>query len=169
MDILLVISLILHLVATAVWIGGLLLMSFIVFPESRKLIENREGGAILTEFLDRVRKRFHPMSNLSLLVLIVTGLYQTSVNPNYKGLLEFTNDWTRAILWKHVAVVGMVMIGGVMQWGVIPGIERAALRLKAGRAAPELMSLRQRERLLTAINCALGVIVLIFTGIATAL
>lgn len=172
-DWLLAISLFLHLVATAVWVGGLLLMVILVWPEARALISRHEHGSVILDLLDRVGKRFNPMANLSLLVLIATGLFQMTQDPNYDGVLQFTNDWTRVILLKHVAILGMVVVGGVMQGGVMPALERAALLIRSGRdtgeSAAALERLRRRQRQLTALNCVLGIVVLIFTAIATSI
>jgi hypothetical protein len=103
-------------------------------------------------------------------------MYQMSVDPNYQGMFQFSNDWSRAILLKHIAVVGMFVIGIVVQMGVLPALDRALLRVRRGRAdrdtddAPDLVAkLRQRERQLAAVNCLLGIAVLVFTAFATAI
>jgi uncharacterized membrane protein len=166
---LLAFSFFLHLVATVVWVGGLLLLTLVVWPEARALLARQDQSGLLLDFLDRLRKRFYPLANLSLVVLIVTGLFQMDQNPHYDGLLQLTNDWTRAILLKHVAVLGMLVIGVAMQWGVMPALERATLLVRSGRESPDLDRLRRRERQLTALNCVLGIVVLIFTAIATSI
>ncbi|SRR5581483_842222 len=166
---LLAFSFFLHLVATVVWVGGLLLLTLVVWPEARALLARQDQSGLLLDFLDRLRKRFYPLANLSLVVLIVTGLFQMDQNPHYDGLLQLTNDWTRAILLKHVAVLGMLVIGVAMQWGVMPALERAMLLVRSGRESPDLDRLRRRERQLTALNCVLGIVVLIFTAIATSI
>jgi uncharacterized membrane protein len=166
---LLALSQFLHLVATIVWLGGLTLMTIIVLPETRALMARHEQHRVLIDLLDRLRKRFYPLANLSLVVLIVTGLYQMDRSPQYDGLLQFTNDWTRAILLKHLAVLGMLLIGTIMQWGVLPALERASLLARQGKESPDLEKLRQRESRLTAINCVLGILVLVCTAIATSI
>lgn len=163
---LLALSYFLHLVATVVWIGGLLLLTLVVWPEARALLARQDQSGLLLDFLDRLRKRFYPLTNLSLVVLTVTGLFQMDQNPHYDGLLQLTNDWTRAILLKHVAVLGMLVIGLAMQWGVVPALERATLLVRNGRESPDLDRLRRRERQLTVLNCTLGIVVLILTAIA---
>lgn len=172
-DWLLALSYFLHLVATVVWLGGLVLMSVLVWPEARTLLARREQSGILLDLLDRIRKRFYPLANLSLIVLIVTGLFQMDKNRHYDGLLQITNDWTRAILIKHIAVLGMLVVGVVMQWSVLPAQERAALLARQGKTAPiaklDLEKLQRRERQLTLLNSILGILVLLFTAIATSI
>ena len=167
-DVLLAISFFLHLVATIVWLGGLLFMIVIVWPETRTLIAKQDQSGALLVLLDRLRKRFYPLANLSLVVLIVTGFFQLGKNPHYDGLLQFTNDWTRAILLKHVAILGMLVAGVLLQWRVMPALDRANLLVRRGKEAPDLERLQRRERQLLAVSCILGIVVLFFTAVATA-
>lgn len=164
-DWLLVLSLFLHLMATVVWIGGLLVMSLLLWPGVRGLL--REGDSLLA----RARKRYYPIANLSLLTLIVTGLYQMARSPFYDGLLQINNDWSRAMLVKHIAVGGILAVGALMQWGVIPALDRAALLVSKGKSipgGPGLERLQRRERRLMLLNGLLGLLVLFCTAIATA-
>ncbi len=156
-----------HLLATIVWIGGLVTLVILVLPEARRVLG--QNPALYT-FLSRVRRRFFPLTNLSLAVLVVTGLIQMSGDPHYNGVLQFTNVWTRVILVKHIAVIGMVICGVALQWGVAPALERATLLAEHHKGdLAELERLRQREARLTWVNVGLGVLVLGFTAWATAL
>ncbi len=156
-----------HLIATIVWIGGLVSLVLLVLPETRRVLGTNPAFYTL---LTRIRRRFFPLSNLSLAVLVVTGLIQMSGDPHYEGVLQFTNDWTRAILLKHIAVAGMFVCGMALQYGVAPALERATLLAEHQKGDPaELERLRRREARLTWINVLLGVLVLGFTAWATAL
>lgn len=158
----LAISYFLHGVATIAWIGGLALMVIVVWPIAR--LENEQHALLL----DSIRKRFTPIANLSLLILLGTGIVQMEVNPHYTGLLQITDDWGRAILLKHLAFIVMIVISAIMQWQVLPALERATLLRKRGKDVPDLARLQRRERQLLTINLILGVIVLFFTAIAVA-
>ncbi len=163
----LAISYFFHLLATIVWIGGLVLLVVLVLPEARRVLgTNREFYALLT----RLRHRFMPMTNLSLAVLVVTGLVQISGDSHYDGVLQFTNEWSRVILLKHVAVAGMFICGLALQYWVAPALERASLLVEKAKGDPaELDQLQKREARLTWVNVGLGVLVLGFTAWATAL
>lgn len=154
----LAISLFFHLSATVVWIGGLVILSILVIPETRRLLQESPA---LYSLLSRWRRRFFPLSNLSLVVLVITGLLQMSANENYDGLMQFDNDWSRVILLKHIAIIGMVIAGLVLQYGVAPALERATLLIERGKGDAEaIASLRKREARLTWVNVALGMMVL---------
>ncbi|NDJ62860.1 MAG: hypothetical protein GYB67_17195 [Chloroflexi bacterium] len=156
-----------HLIATVVWIGGLLLMVLLVWPTTKNSL--RDSPALYT-LLSGVRRRFLPLTNLSLVVLIVTGLFQMSLDPNYDGVLQFTNEWSRVILLKHIVVGGMLICGVVLQLGVVPALERMTLLAERGKGDPsEWERLHRSEVRLTWINVALGVLTLLFTAWATAL
>jgi hypothetical protein len=84
-------------------------------------------------------------------------------------LLQIDNDWSRAMLVKHIAVIGMIGVGALMQFGVLPALERAALLAARGKDQGELERLRLREQRLTALNLSLGVVTLACTAVATAI
>lgn len=164
---LLAISYFFHLIATVIWLGGLALLVLLVWPEARRVLSENEA---LYAFLNRLRKRFYPLTNYSLLVLLVTGMFQMPPDPNYQGLLDFSNDWGRLILLKHVGVVGMVICGLAIQYSVIPALERTSMLLERGKGDPaEYERLRRREVRLTWANIVLALLVLACTAWATSL
>lgn len=74
------------------------------------------------------------------------------------------------MLLKHVAVGGMVICGVILQFQVIPALERATLLVERGKGNPDDWArLRRNEIRLTWINVILGILVLGFTAWATAL
>jgi len=163
----LAVSFFFHLIATVVWIGGLVVMSLLVWPETQRVFGTDSN---VYEFLARLRKRFLPLTHLSLAVLIVTGLVQTVGDSNYEGTLQFTNTWSRVILLKHVAVGGMFIVGLVLQFWLLPALERAQILAKHGKDDPaEWEQLHRNEVRLTWLNVLLGMIVLGLTAWATAL
>lgn len=163
----LAISYFFHLVATVVWIGGLVTLTVFVWPETRKALANNPA---LYAYLTRLRKRFYPLTNFSLVVLTFTGFIQMSGDPHYDGVLKFTNEWSQLLLLKHIAIIGMVVCGLVLQYGVTPALERASLLLEHGKGdQAEWEKLRQREIRLTWVNVILGLAVLGFTAWITAL
>ena len=163
----LAISLFFHLTATVIWVGGLLLTVLLIWPEVRRALKQSPE---LYRLLHRLRLRFTPWGNLSLAVLIVTGLVQMSLNPNYDGLMQFNNPWSRVILLKHIALLGMIASGAVLQLWVFPALERASLLIERGQGtADEYERLRRQEVRLTWLNAGLGVAVLAFSAWAGAL
>jgi uncharacterized membrane protein len=153
-----------HLMATVVWIGGIGVFVLWIYPESKKSLPNPDERRKLLFVLQR---RFRPVANFSLVMLLGTGMLQMSADPNYEGILQFTNTWSIAMVFKHLAYVGMVGIMVLIQFGLAPSLERAHLLASKGNSE-ELDRLLNQEALYTKIIGILGVIVLACTAIATA-
>ena len=142
-------------------------MTVLVWPEMRRVLADSPATM---QLLTRLRKRFIPLSNFSLVVLVITGFIQMAADKNYDGVLQFENEWSRVLLLKHLAIFGMVICGLVLQYSVTPALERASLLVERGKGDPvEWERLRRREIRLTWVNVGLGVLVLAFTAWATAL
>jgi putative copper export protein len=160
-----------HLSATAIWIGGLLITMLLVWPSMKRSLQNNPA---LYRTLADLRKRFYPISNLCLAALIVTGLFQMTADPNYNGLLTFDTTWSQVMLAKHAVIVGMALAGIVLQYVVAPELERVSLLLERDKGDPaqtesRWQALRRREVWLTWLNGALGVAVLGFSAWATSI
>ena len=153
----------LHMLATILWIGGLAAVVLLLPPAQRSL-----DAGTFAALLERVQRRLDPVGWMSLSVLIVSGLFQMSANPNYEGVLAIGNRWAAAILAKHLVFFGMIGVSAYMTWGVLPGIRRNALLRAHGGAGPETERLQRREIALLRLNLALGVIVLGLTALARA-
>lgn len=155
----------LHLIATAVWVGGVALMALLIWPGARATL-----GAQAATFLHTWHQRFNPLAWLSLAVLTGTGMVQMVANPNYDGLLRVENTWSVAIFIKHLAVIGMVVVGLVQQQVVQPALNRLLwMQARSQTATPaELHRWQKREAALMWLNVACALAVLACTAIASA-
>ncbi len=165
-DFMISVSFFFHLIATVAWIGGLVTLALIVQPVLNRTISD---ATIRAQLLADLLKRFQPIANLSLVVLVLTGMVQTFTNRLYKGFLQFDNLWAQAILLKHIAIIGMVLVAGVMTFSIQPALRRNAL-LVANGISDEAQGVRlQRQQVrLTQINLVLSVLVLLCTAVASA-
>jgi PIN domain nuclease of toxin-antitoxin system len=100
--------------------------------------------------------------------LILTGLFQMSLNPHYDGFLSTSTQWSLAILTKHILGIIMVVVSAIQTWEVIPAIRRGILLSKKSNNAQELDALRRREITLLRINFGLSVLILAATAFARA-
>jgi hypothetical protein len=74
------------------------------------------------------------------------------------------------IFAKHIAIVGMVFSGAILQFGITPALERTSLLLERDKGDKVTWErLRRREIRLTWLNTGLGVIVLAFSAWAGSL
>jgi uncharacterized membrane protein len=154
----------LHMAATIVWIGGLFFQAVILGPALEASTRASESFDILV----RIDARFRPLAWLSLAVLVVTGLVQMVLNPNYGGMLSFANTWSAAIFAKHLAIGGMIAIAGFQTWVLQPQIRKAIILQAASKAENESIEVTSRFKRFSRVNLILGVIVLGFTALARA-
>ena len=74
------------------------------------------------------------------------------------------------MLAKHLTIVLMALSGWLLQYGVVPSLERTTMLLERNKGnAEEWAKLRQREVRLTWLNVILGMCVLGFSAWATAI
>lgn len=153
-----------HMLATVVWLGGLVSMTIVAWPAVRKRILDTDQWL-------RLQKRFTPWASASLVILWVTGFLQMTADPNYDGFLAVNSLWAQAILIKHLAVIGMMIFGIYIQWHIQPALARLSLLEKKQPtvAADERKKLTQHEVRLLRLNVLCAVAVLFFTAVATAI
>jgi uncharacterized membrane protein len=159
----------LHMLATVAWIGGLTALSLLVLPAARRTLD----AQVYPRFLADLQRRLDPVGWLSLVLLAGTGMFQMSASPNYAGFLAINNPWAIAILLKHIVFLGMTAVSAYLTWGIMPRIQRLALRQAARRGDPaaaptEAASLQRQEMVLLRLNLALAVLVLALTALARA-
>jgi putative copper resistance protein D len=155
-------SYMLHMIATVVWIGGIVFMALVVTPAIKGEPESARVFAA-------IRRRFAPLAGLSLAVLIVTGMVQLTSSTHYVGFLNLSNTWAKAVLLKHIAVGGMIATALYMSLVIQPDIRRMAMLLSAGKAKPaEMEALTRRQARAAQANMVLAIVVLLFTAIARA-
>jgi uncharacterized membrane protein len=159
-------SFFLHLLATVAWIGGLVTLALVVQPVLNRTVTAARERARL---LEAILKRFQPIANLSLAILILTGMVQTFTSRFYKGFLRLDNAWTQAIFFKHLAVLGMIIVAGYITFSVQPSLKRNALLIANDLADEQQIARVQRQQArLTRINLVLSILVLLFTAVASA-
>lgn len=130
-------SLVLHLLAATVWVGGLLFQAGILVPGLR----GSEAGA---RHIARLSRRFHLVSGVALAVLIVTGV----LNLTAGGLPPLGR------LMEKLFLVFLLVLGTGFQGHVaLPRLARAT--------ADDLAAAERRFAVSTTINAVLGLLVLL--------
>ncbi len=153
----------LHMLATVAWIGSLVSIYILILPVSKRALKPVDELALL----DGVQKRLEPIAWFSVSLLIVTGLFQMSVNPHYNGFLSTSGQWSLAILLKHALVATLIAVSAVHTWDVLPSMRR--LLMRRNKAEPEeVLKLQRRERGLLRASLALAMLILLATAVARA-
>ncbi len=156
----------LHMLATVLWIGGLVAMALIVLPAAHRVVGVKEYAL----FMGFAQKRLQAVGWFSLVVLGLTGMFQMSSSPNYAGFLAIQNTWAVAMLLKHLSIGLMVLFSGYMTWVLGPAMQRSAMLLAAGKDADPAQQAKyqRRETLLLNLNVVTSALVLLLTAIARA-
>ena len=154
----------LHMLATVAWIGGLVAVVLLVLPAAKKTLQIQA----YTDFLGQLQRRLDPLGWLSLAVLLATGMFQMSANPNYEGLLNISNRWAVSMLIKHILFIGMIGISALMTWVILPNLRRIAIKQARGLDTQSAEQLQKREALLLRTNLVLGILILGLTAMARA-
>lgn len=154
----------LHLLATVTWVGSLAGVSLLILPAMQRSLDS-ENQLV---FIEAMQKRLEPIAWFCMSLLVLTGLFQMSVNPHYDGFLSTSTQWSLAILIKHLLGIIMVVVSAIQTWEVIPAIRRAIVRSKKSENAEEIDSLRRKEVLLLRTNFGLSVLILLATAFARA-
>jgi uncharacterized membrane protein len=152
----------LHMLATTVWIGGIATTVLLVLPVAKT---NLAPGDF-SDLLRGLKRRLDPLAWLSLVVLLVTGMFQMSASPYYQGFLTINNTWSRAILLKHILFLIVIAVSAYLTWVLIPAQRRLALLRARGKDVPDVVRLENREIWLQRLNLILAVLILGLTALA---
>ncbi len=152
----------LHMIATVVWIGGLAALTLFVLPAARRTLQPQYYAVLL----EKIQSRLQSIGWFSLAVLAVTGMFQLSSSPSYKGLLVIQNQWAWAILLKHLVIVVMITISAYLSWILSPNLARLTLLKTRGalKNDSQLEALQNRQLIIMRINLAIGIIILALTA-----
>jgi uncharacterized membrane protein len=155
-----------HITATVVWVGGLTSLSFLLIPAFKKVLSIQQQADLLNEF----QRRFRPISWLALILLSGTGMIQMGSHPKYDGFLAIDNQWAIAIFIKHGLILLLIASMGLINWGILPAMQKLALKQSVGKTInmDEKNRLEKQERVLIQINLVLSLLVLILTAWARA-
>jgi len=154
----------LHLLATVTWVGSLASISLLILPALQRSLDPETQLV----FIEAMQKRLEPIAWFCMSLLLVTGLFQMSVNPHYDGFLSTSTQWSLAILTKHLLGIVMVVVSAIQTWEVIPAIRRAIVKSKKSKNTEELDTLRRREILLLRMNFGISILILLATAFARA-
>jgi len=147
-----------HFLAAVTLVGSLIAVSVIVLPAAQTLDPRDQLNLIA-----KIQKRMEPAAWFSLSLLIVTGLFQMSVNVHYNGFLSVSSQWTIAILVKHILVVSLIVVSAIQTWDVLPTIRRLLMR-KDQASKDQVLKLQNREAWLLRANLILAILILAATA-----
>ena len=150
-------SVIVHVLAAFVWVGGMLFLGVVGAPVLRGV----EPPALRQELFQRLGLRFRLVGWIAIAVLLVTGL----INLHYRGWLRWDGVLADPDFWrsrtghalgaKLLGVTIMVVLSAVHDFGIGP----AAGRAETG--SPRALELRRRAALFARVNAVVAIVVVV--------
>lgn len=178
MQLVVVLSIWLHLLATVIWMGQAILGSLVYMPILSQQLKGPALGAAMGEMARKIR----PFIWGSIVVFIITGIPMTTGKMALLGLTGFGNPWSILILVKHIIVVVMILLAAYMDRVALPGLvevltaaagppggAQAGPPPKASGPPPHVQAAIRRSRLGGSAVMVCGIVVLLLTAIAEAL
>ncbi len=144
-----------HLIATVIWLGGIVMMAFVALPAWRKQTLSDNQWLAL-------QMRLTPLVNGSMAVLWISGFIQMTNDSHYTGFFSIDSTWAWAMLLKHLAIIVMMGLTLFVQFNVHPAVKRQML---GKQSTTQLIG---RDITLLRLNLLLALIILLFTAVATA-
>src|SRR4030042_642699 len=149
----------LHVMGTVVWIGGILMTLLVILPGSKAALES---PPMVGKLMKEVAKRYTPLANISILLLIATGIIMLYYDKNYTSFLDLKKSWNVVIAIKHSFVATMVLIHFYRGLILNPKIEKFSSKLDEIRSA----RLKKISMDLVKVNLVMGIIVLLLTAVS---
>ncbi|MEM0287764.1 MAG: CopD family protein [Nitrososphaerota archaeon] len=151
------IILLIHLFAAVIFIGGSFFMWLVVVPASFEVAKEESQRTML---VGRIAKRFGLVSNISLIVLILTGIYNASwYLPSYSALLSTIPG--RLLLAKVLSVA--LLLIGVYSHNVYFG--RKIVSLAREGKVQQLNALRKKSRVVSTFNLVMMIVILLIAAL----
>jgi len=142
---------IIHILATAVWIGGAFFVHFILQP-GMKQIDPQQSGKLM----GIIAKRFSITAWTCIILLIITGIIKTPAGM----LFDQSTQLGQILTVKHILVILVISIGLVIGFYVVPNIRKNAP--KPGEApSTDFINSQKRLSTLATINLLLGGLIVV--------
>lgn len=137
----------LHLLATVIWIGAMIILMVIIIPSAKQILKDE---LTYNRFLKVIGKKITLLVNIAILILIVTGIF-LGILIN----LESMNDFIILVV-KHILVSIMVGIHIGRIFLIAPRLERKSKVDSKNSSFKRLKSLQMN---LVWLNLILGLII----------
>lgn len=146
-----------HLLAAVIWIGGIASILFVVLPSARKVLSG-EAANLMKE----ISGKFTPMANLSVVLLIATGLALIFTDNQPAGFGESDNAWTFPFGLKLILASVMILIHFYRNLVLAPKIARTT-------SETSKTSLQKLSLSLVKMNLIIGIAVLLLSSMVAVL
>ena len=142
-----------HLLATVVWLGGMAFILLVAIPSARRAV-----GEDAAKVMGEVTRRFTPLANGSILLLLLSGLALLAMTGSFSEPVLLSGRGT-AIVFKLLLFLLMAAVHFYRGKVLAPRIARTPP--EQGKASLQKLSLN-----LVKVNLLAGLAVLLFSAVA---
>lgn len=144
-----------HLSSAVVWMGGIFFILFITLPTAKKTLEQP------SKLIGATGKRFVPLANISIFLILLTGIFISLYSHDFHDLLKLNSLWLQTLFIKILVVLTMASIHFYRGLILTPKITRLT---SEGRHSELVAKLQRLSLNLVKTNFILGTTVLLLTG-----
>lgn len=156
-----------HMLATVIWIGGILLFPFVIMPAAGLALGQ---GPEVGKFMGAFAKKFKPLAYTCMALFFITGIYMMYVPGTYiePGVPGGPYQWLLRI--KILVVLVMIIIGIYMGEVNARRIDKLMAGGSGSEGPPaELAKYQSLQIKLLKMNAFLSFVVLVLTAINLAI
>ena len=147
-----------HLFSAVLFVGGSFFIWIVVMPASHRFAKDESER---TQIVGKIAKDFARITNPTLIILVLTGMYNISwYLPSYQGLFAFQTYDEKVLFIKAVLVVILIVL--IYAHGLYYG--KKIVKLAQERNVEGLKDVRKRSRIISFANLALMVAILILAA-----
>lgn len=151
-----------HLVGASIWVGGSLTIGLVLSPLLKTITDSIPERM---QIMIRVGRRFNKIAVPSLIILIVTGVYNSHVLLGRPDLL-IASSYGVFLIIKIVLVVALIITYAVHVRVIRKDVEDKIMSNQI--SDPELQKLRKKIIILGEVTVVLSVAILLFAALLDA-
>jgi putative copper resistance protein D len=148
-----------HLLAASIWVGGSIFIGIVLAPLLKTISDSIEGRLTI---MIRVGRKFNKIGVPSLIVLIVTGIYN-SVGFIVKPSMIFSTNYGTILLVKIILVIMLIITFAIHVRLIRPEVEK---KIESKQLSGEfLQKLRSKIIILGKVTVILSILILLMAAL----
>lgn len=146
-----------HIMATVVWIGGMITNLFVIRPALAGTLAPADAG----KFMGALMKRFRIIVYASIVILGVTGIPLKIINENYISIINFENNWEIVSFIKHICY-GILVLLAVYSFEIL---SPKVAKLAAQGPSDALKALQKKQMALGGLAFLAAMVILVLSSL----
>jgi putative copper export protein len=151
-----------HLVSAAIWVGGSLFIGIVFSPLLKTMTNSLQERM---QIMIRVGKRFNKIAVPALIIMMVTGLYNSHLILGKPSIL-FETSYGQFLVIKIILVIVLIIVYAVHVRVIRKDVEEKIMSNQMSE--PEIQKLRKKIIILGEITVVLSLIILFLASLLDA-